>query len=685
MSQETLALDSAIQCNAAMYGIFDGSTSYVEVADNDLLSFGANPFSLSMWVNLSNNSSELLLSKGDEYVFILVSGRPRLTLLDGDGYLSETGWITIPKNVWTFLTVTHDGSIIPSHVKHYRNGIIKASYESDNEDYVDMKNSALPIRIMRGVGNFQSLWGEGSAREVIIYDKELSQAEVTAIYGGSPLSTNIVAEYKLRGDCQDNSGNNLHGTNYNVTFPEEVPALALDSGVAIGGTSGPVLQFDGSDYYTAPALPNNGNDDFDINFNYYFLEDGISYQYIFHAYDSESGVEFRIRISTLNDLRVTLGDSSAIVYRLTDETTYLIRVIKVNNTITLYVDGDSKGSSIFSDEFTFDEYYLGGDLGVSAFPSNGSKLSTVSGAYQFSVAYTDILRTTEAEINDNIASIVNIGNAGGYFEQSEASERSILESLCAYRSLLALHSPVETQVSLGSTVQGNAGLYGIFNGTSSYVEVDDNDLFSFGDGSNDSPFSICAWVYINDNASFPLIAKYGGTVALREYALITGPDGEIQMILYDKSIPKYILAKSSTIFVENAWTHVAATYNGDGNSYADIGLYVNGSPIVTLDGDSGGYVAMENSSTSLWIGHYINTAFGNGKIRGVRIYNKELSAVEVLAEYNTGQVVDSDALIAEYKLRGDCQDSGPNDLHGTNNDVTFPEAVDPLALNSSLL
>jgi len=452
MSQETLALDSAIQCNAAMYGIFDGSTSYVEVADNDLFSFGDgatdSPFSISAWIYMIDSNYFRILHKGldndnIEYYFATASHKLKFSLFDADALNSITvdsdEVITGFENAWIYVAATYNGGGSNDDMALYINGLVIPYSSSTTLSYTSMNNTDGSLLIGRATW---VNYANGYIRDVRLYNKELSSAEVLAEYNTGQIadSDSLIAEYKLRGDCQDNSGNNLHGTNYNVTFPEEVPALALDSGVAIGGTSGPVLQFDGSDYYTAPALPNNGNDDFDINFNYYFLEDGINYQYIFHAYDSESGVEFRIRISTLNDLRVTLGDSSAIVYRLTDETTYLIRVIKVNNTITLYVDGDSKGSSIFSDEFTFDEYYLGGDLGVSTFPSNGSKLSTVSGAYQFSVAYTDILRTTEAEINDNIASIVNIGNAGGYFEQSEASKRSILESLCAYRSFLSLNS-----------------------------------------------------------------------------------------------------------------------------------------------------------------------------------------------------------------------------------------------------
>ena len=49
-----------------------------------------------------------------------------------------------------------------------------------------------------------------------------------------------------------------------------------------------------------------------------------------------------------------------------------------------------------------------------------------------------------------------------------------------------------------------------FDGVDDYVNLGDSDDFSFGDGSNDSPFSISAWVKLNDitGTNKSLVGKY---------------------------------------------------------------------------------------------------------------------------------------------------------------------------------
>ena len=37
-----------------------------------------------------------------------------------------------------------------------------------------------------------------------------------------------------------------------------------------------------------------------------------------------------------------------------------------------------------------------------------------------------------------------------------------------------------------------------FDGVSDYVEIADSDDLSFGDGTNDSPFSMSAWINVED-------------------------------------------------------------------------------------------------------------------------------------------------------------------------------------------
>ena len=78
--------------------------------------------------------------------------------------------------------------------------------------------------------------------------------------------------------------------------------------------------------------------------------------------------------------------------------------------------------------------------------------------------------------------------------------------------------------------------YGIdiveFNGSTGLATVPHNTDLVFGDGSNDSPFSISAWVNMDDASNFPVFAK-GDVGADLEYRLITDGSDLLSFILYD--------------------------------------------------------------------------------------------------------------------------------------------------------
>ena len=46
-----------------------------------------------------------------------------------------------------------------------------------------------------------------------------------------------------------------------------------------------------------------------------------------------------------------------------------------------------------------------------------------------------------------------------------------------------------------------------FDGGTDVVTISDTDDLTFGDSSDDSPFSVVGWVYMDDSASFNLLAK----------------------------------------------------------------------------------------------------------------------------------------------------------------------------------
>jgi len=83
---------------------------------------------------------------------------------------------------------------------------------------------------------------------------------------------------------------------------------------------------------------------------------------------------------------------------------------------------------------------------------------------------------------------------------------------------------------------------------------------------------------------------------------------------------------SSTTLSNNTWYHAIGTYNSNGSAV----LYINGSNV-----GNGSYSAASYSSTyttTFTIGNYAGYLSGNVSV--ARIYNRALSATEVLQNYN---------------------------------------------------
>ena len=84
---------------------------------------------------------------------------------------------------------------------------------------------------------------------------------------------------------------------------------------------------------------------------------------------------------------------------------------------------------------------------------------------------------------------------------------------------------------------------------------------------------------------------------------------------------------ATAALVPNTWTHVAATYNG-----TQIQLYINGGLVSSTPATG----AIQTTTTPLRIGgNTYSTEFFQGLIDEVRIYNRALSAAEILSDMNT--------------------------------------------------
>ena len=180
-----------------------------------------------------------------------------------------------------------------------------------------------------------------------------------------------------------------------------------------------------------------------------------------------------------------------------------------------------------------------------------------------------------------------------------------------------------------------------FDGIDEWFNVADNDNLSFGNGTTDSPFSISAWVKMNDATRFRIVGKYDSNL---EYLFSTGGTDKIVFNCYDNSTSARIGRQYSTALTsfEGQWIHLVATYNGSSSS-SGLKIYLNGSRVDDTDSNSGTYTAMENTTAPLEIGKNLTT-YANGLIDETAIFNSELSASDVSTIFNNGVPQDISSL-----------------------------------------
>jgi len=224
-----------------------------------------------------------------------------------------------------------------------------------------------------------------------------------------------------------------------------------------------------------------------------------------------------------------------------------------------------------------------------------------------------------------------------------------------------------------------------FDGVDDYVDLGDSDVFSFGDGSDDSAFSISLWYKMSDVTSAALIAKTGTVSAEREWYLNFGSNDKIYFGCLDESVGKPIYIYSSYLTsTEGSWTHLVVTYDGSEHPSGQK-MYINGSAVSVTEKDNATYVAMENTAYDVWIGGYqALSKYATGNIDEVAIFNAELSAAEVTAVYNGGAPTDlsSESNLVGYWRMGDgatyptIPDDSSNSNDGTMTNMASGDLVE---------
>ena len=228
-----------------------------------------------------------------------------------------------------------------------------------------------------------------------------------------------------------------------------------------------------------------------------------------------------------------------------------------------------------------------------------------------------------------------------------------------------------------------------FDGTDDFVEVADNDIFTFGNGVSDSPFSVQAWIQIDDKATDEgaIIGKYNANTA-SEW-LFWQDNGYLRVNLYDDDADggatgdSIKIVTNAAVLDNDAWHHVVMTYDGSG-VHGGLKVYVDATLPAATTSLSGDYESMNDTGVALRIGSTVAGSLDfERKIANVAIFDVELTATEVTELYNQGKVKDISKFskysntVAWWKLGdGDTLPNAIEQIAGNNGTVTNATLVD---------
>jgi hypothetical protein len=167
-----------------------------------------------------------------------------------------------------------------------------------------------------------------------------------------------------------------------------------------------------------------------------------------------------------------------------------------------------------------------------------------------------------------------------------------------------------------------------FNGTNQEVTTTNSFV-------NPNSYTTCLWFKTTSNAGrilfeFENTQTGTGSTNLSSRKMWVGTDNTLFAGIYDGSLVKY--GQTGYSVIDNVWRYASSHYNG-----TDLSLYVNGGLVTTYNN-----IGTARPTTGWWrVAGYKGTGwpfhsdgYFTGDIGSIQIYNRSLSADEILQNFN---------------------------------------------------
>jgi hypothetical protein len=537
---------------------------------------------------------------------------------------------TIQTNTWNHIAYVFSGSTRTLYLNGAQVGQTTSSYSTvNNSSYGGY------IGAFGGANNPPIGIVNGKMDQFRFFSSELTSAQITELYNEvqCPCTTNTVDNpttnavyYKLDGNANDSTSGAKNGTWGGTEAYAYGPyGIAGD----FNGTSSLIT--------VASSLPWSSS----FSLSMWLRPDsglsGSGYYLPFFQKDYDSGVGGVGLAFYLNGyvLHPWIGDvgGGSNYYNIfntgtltADTWNHVVLTRTYNAQWELFLNGASLGTYTtngLTQDFSGTEYYFGANgyaIGVGGtpyyYPGEIDQVRIFSSALSASQ-----VTSLYDEVYCNTVSTLNIFNEGT-------------------SSCLALYEFEDNANSTDSSTYNGTwsgteayggGQYkkgGIFNGTSSYIDIP-SAIYS----SISGPFTLSAWIKTTSSGSYKIIIGMGGVngVASKGLTMWMDSSGLLYASWGNGSTEDYWSVSATTPLNTGDWVHVAITVDGLTNPV--VKGYVNG--VAEGSGTTGSDSITFDTSLTIGARDMGGTvaSYWDGSIDQVRIFNKELTATEVLQVY----------------------------------------------------
>ncbi len=623
---------------------FDGTGNQLVTIPHSTTMSPTDAVTVSAWVYITESTNRGILEKtisgavNRQFLLFTEGGRFQFRVVKTT-YYTVASDENVPLNTWVHVVGTYDGAT----VRIYINGVLQAATQS----IAGPLDGGSGVTVIGSLGS-SAYRMNGKIDEVRLYNRALSQSDVSALYRSGQLTMRKVTQQNLLGywalnerfpsvRVADSSGNANTGIVRNSANSWSVGARG--GGVVLDGnndyievTNTTALEYAGGDlsiaFWMKPASdeadggnviskPWSGCGDYNYNV----------------AYGSGQGLGFSLKGATYAGL-----NSASIAPR--DRWSHVVATVDSSKAMKIYLNGvlDNSGTHSITDwtppgcgdqntPLALGTLYPYGEgwAGLTGFSFKGvlddvRMYSRILSAAEVATMYRQNETTINASQNSRITNgLVGLWSFNGPDYDSASTTAEVLD-----RS----GSGNNGNVIGASRVIGKVGQAMKFLGNNSgtYIDLGSSSVL------NPSNFTISAWVKPRDASS-----AYGYIYSNARDCCSTYKGIELFIgynRLYTQIWNSTAAAISSNAIIANnpGWVFVTSSYDG-----VTLKLYING----VLD---------NSTATALGVGSpaSFNTAIGgmgmapgtytmDGDVDEVRLYNRALSAAEIKQLYNMGK------------------------------------------------